>query len=136
VPKLEDEAIRELSRAREDATQDLKAAQFRLKVFLLRHDIRYTGRANWGLAPLRWLAEVVGSPPLAQHSAFQEYVRSVDTITERLSASSQNAKTQWRRGACLLSSTPYKCCAASRSQSPSPWWQNSATSPALITQAS
>jgi hypothetical protein len=46
VPKLEDEAIRELSRAREDATQDLKAAQFRLKVFLLRHDIRYTGRAN------------------------------------------------------------------------------------------
>jgi transposase len=83
VPKLEDQAIRELSRAREDATQDLKAAKFRLKAFLLRPDIRYTGRANWGPAPLRWLAEVVGSTP-AQHSVFQAYVRSVDTITERL----------------------------------------------------
>jgi transposase len=46
VPKLEDEAIRDLTRAREDAIEDLKAAKFRLKAFLLRHDIRYTGRAN------------------------------------------------------------------------------------------
>jgi transposase len=83
VPKLEDEAIRDLTRAREDATQDLKAAKFRLKAFLLRHDIRDTGRANWGPAPLRWLSEVVGSTP-AQPIVFQEYVRSVDTITERL----------------------------------------------------
>ena len=40
VPKVEDEAIRELCRAREDAIRDLKAAKFRLKAFLLRHDIR------------------------------------------------------------------------------------------------
>ena len=40
VPRIEDEAIRDLSRAREDALQDLKAAKFRLKAFLLRQDIR------------------------------------------------------------------------------------------------
>jgi transposase len=58
VPTVEDEARRDLSRAREDTLSDLKAAKFRLKAFLLRHDIRYTGRATWGPAPLRWLSEV------------------------------------------------------------------------------
>jgi transposase len=98
VPKLEDDAIRDLTRAREDATQDLKAAKFRLKAFLLRHDIRYTGRANWGPAHLRWLAEVVCSTP-AQQIVFQEYVRSVDTITERLQRLEQELQDQvasWR----------------------------------------
>jgi transposase len=46
VPKVEDEAIRDLTRAREDTLRDLKSAKFRLKAFWLRHDIRYTGRAN------------------------------------------------------------------------------------------
>jgi transposase len=39
VPKVEDEAIRDLTRAREDAISDLKDAKLRLKAFLLRHDI-------------------------------------------------------------------------------------------------
>jgi hypothetical protein len=40
VPAVQDDAIRDLSRAREDAIRDLKAAKFRLKAFLLRHDMR------------------------------------------------------------------------------------------------
>ena len=40
VPQVADEAIRDLSRAREDALRDLKTAKYRLKAFLLRHDIR------------------------------------------------------------------------------------------------
>ena len=98
VPKLEDDAIRDLTRARQDATQDLKAAKFRLKAFLLRHDIRYTGRANWGPAHLRWLAEGVCSTP-AQPIVFPEYGRSVDTITERLQRLEQALQDQvasWR----------------------------------------
>jgi len=55
VPQLEAEAIRDLSRAREDALRDLKAAKSRLKAFLLRQDIRYVGRATWNAAHLRWL---------------------------------------------------------------------------------
>jgi len=71
VPKVDDEAIRDLTRAREEVISDLKDATFRLKAFLLRQDIRYAGRANWGPAHLRWLAEVVCPTP-AQQIVFQE----------------------------------------------------------------
>jgi transposase len=40
VPTVEDEAMRDLTRAREDAISDRKDAKFRLKAFLLRQDIR------------------------------------------------------------------------------------------------
>src|SRR6266581_3979692 len=83
VPAIDDEAIRDLSRAREDTLRDLKAAKLRLKAFLLRHDIRYTGRANWSPAHLRWLSEVVCPTP-AQQIVFQEYVQTVNEQTERL----------------------------------------------------
>jgi transposase len=83
IPSVEDEAIRDVVRAREDVLKDLKAAKVRLKAFLLRQDIRYEGRANWGAAHLRWLAEVVCPTP-AQQIVFQEYVRAVSEQTERL----------------------------------------------------
>ena len=83
VPGIEDEAIRDLSRGREDAMRDLKATKYRLKAFLLRQDIRYEGRANWTAAHLRWLAEVV-CPTRAQQIVFQEYVRAVTEQHERL----------------------------------------------------
>jgi len=83
IPTVEDEALRDVVRAREDALKDLKAAKVRLKAFLLRQDIRYEGRATWGPAPLRWLATVVCPTP-AQQIVFQEYVRAVSDHTERL----------------------------------------------------
>jgi transposase len=98
VPQVEDEAIRDLSRAREDAIGDLKAAKLRLKAFLLRHDIRYTGRATWGPAHLRWLSEVVCPTP-AQQIVFQEYIRTVTEHTERLQRLEQELQDQvkaWR----------------------------------------
>jgi transposase len=51
VPTVDDEAMRDLTRAREDALSDCKDAKFRLKAFVLRHDIRYTGRASWNPGP-------------------------------------------------------------------------------------
>jgi len=98
VPKVEDEAMRALTRVREDTLSDLKAAQFRLKAFLLRHDIRYTGRANWRPAHLRWLSKVVCPTP-AQQIVFQEYVRAVQEHTERLQRLEQELQEQvnaWR----------------------------------------
>jgi transposase len=53
VPVVDDEAIRDLSRAREDTLRDLTVAKLRLKAFLLRRDSRYTDRANWSPAHLR-----------------------------------------------------------------------------------
>jgi transposase len=98
VPKVEAEAIRALTRAREDTMGDRKTAKFRLKAFLLRHDIRYPGRATWGPAHLRWLSEVVCPTP-AQQIVFQEYVRAVSEHTERRQRLEQELHDQvksWR----------------------------------------
>src|SRR6266540_3342582 len=98
VPAVEDEAIRDLSRAREDAIRDRKTAKLRLTAFLLRHDIRYTGRATWSPAHLRWLSEVVCPTP-AQPIVFQEYGRAVTEHTERLQRLEQALHAQvkvWR----------------------------------------
>ena len=98
VPKGEDEAIRDLTRAREDTISDLKDAKYRLQAFLLRHDIRYTGRATWGPAHLRWLSEVVCPTP-AQQIVFQEYVRAVSEHSDRLQHLDQELRehvTAWR----------------------------------------
>ena len=98
VPTGEDAAIRDLGRAREDALHALKAAKLRRKAFLLRQDMRYTGRATWGSAHLRWRSEVVCPTP-AQQIVFQEYVRAVTEQTERLARLEQALKAQgqtWR----------------------------------------
>jgi transposase len=99
VPRVEDGAIRDLSRAREDAIGALKAAKFRLKAFVLRHDIRATGYATWGPAHLRGLAEVVCATP-APPIVFQAYVRAVTEHTVRLQHLEQARREQvnaWRR---------------------------------------
>jgi len=83
VPSIEDEALRDLCRAREAAVVTLKAAKFRLKSFLLRLGLHYTGRADWNDAHLRYLAKVVCPTP-AQQIVFQESLRAVDEQVQRL----------------------------------------------------
>ena len=98
VPQVDDAAMRDLTRAREETLRDLKAAQFRLKAFLLRQDIRSIGCANGSPAHLRWLS-VVGCPTPAPHIVFQEYVRAVTEPTERLGRLAQERHDQdhtWR----------------------------------------
>jgi len=98
VPKVEDAASRDLTRAREDTIRALQSAKFRLKAFWLRHDIRYTGRATWDPAHLRWLSAVVcptPTPPIV----FQAYVRAVHEPTARLQRLEQALQDQlksWR----------------------------------------
>ena len=57
VPDELDEAIRDLTRARSDAVDDLRRAKQRLKAFLLRHGYRYSGRADWSEAHRRYLRD-------------------------------------------------------------------------------
>ena len=83
VPTIEDEAVRDLSRAREAAIGVLKDAKLRLKSFLLRQGLNYSGRANWNEAHLRYLAKVVCPTP-AQQIVFQESLRAVSEQTERV----------------------------------------------------
>ena len=53
-PDPEDEAIRDLARAREDAVNGRVQARHQFKGFLLRHDVRYKGKVI-ALGPLRRL---------------------------------------------------------------------------------
>ena len=71
VPKVAEEAVRELARVRADAMSDLTDAKVRLQAFLLRQAIRSVGRAHWGPAHRRWLSDV-GGPTPAQHIVLQE----------------------------------------------------------------
>jgi transposase len=83
VPRVEDEAIRDLCRARQDAIGCLKNARMRLKAMLLRLGLNYTGRANWTDAHRRYLAKVVCPTP-AQQIVFQEHVRAIDEQDQRV----------------------------------------------------
>lgn len=83
VPTVEDEAIRDLCRARDAARITLKDAKLRLKAFLLRLGLHYVGRADWNAAHKRYLAKVVCPTP-AQQIVFQEGVRAVDEQVDRL----------------------------------------------------
>jgi transposase len=99
VPSVEDESIRDLCRAREDSMSDLKSAKHRLKSFLLRHDIRYAGKANWNAAHLRWLADAVVLPTAAQRIVYQDYVRAITHLAERLAQIDQELEENvkgWR----------------------------------------
>jgi transposase len=71
VPTVDDEAIRDRTRARAETSSDLKDTTCRLNAFWLRPDRRSTGRATWSPAHLRWLSDVVCPTP-APHIVFQE----------------------------------------------------------------
>lgn len=83
VPAPEDEAIRDLSRIRERAMNDLKAAKYQLKAMLLRNHIQYAGTANWSLKHLRWLTELVLPYP-SQQLVLQELIQTVSERMARL----------------------------------------------------
>jgi transposase len=56
VPDAVHEAVRDLVRAREAASDDLRRKRQQLLSFLLRHGRIYTGGGHWTLAHQRWLA--------------------------------------------------------------------------------
>ena len=125
VPNVEDEAIRDLPRAREDTIRALKAAEFRRKAFWLRQDIRSAGRANGGPVHRRWLSAVV-CPTAAQHIVLQEDVRAMTSIPNASSVSHRPSQPRCQRGACLQWSRPSRPCGVCNAPWPSPWWPQSA----------
>ena len=82
VPREEDEAMRDLTRAREDANKALKTVRHQLNAFLLRYGKVYPGKASWTPSHLRWLSDVTLPHP-SQQIVLQEYIRAVTVGTER-----------------------------------------------------
>ena len=83
VPEPTDEAIRDLCRARTDAVDDLRRCRLRLKSFLLRHDYRYQGKANWSQPHMRYLRELVLPHP-AMKAILEEYLQGIDAAHQRV----------------------------------------------------
>ncbi|PRY68166.1 IS110 family transposase [Halomonas ventosae] len=83
VPTPEQEAIRDLTRAREDMKAiELKARQ-RLGAFLLRHGKVYAGKSKWTQAHFRWLEAVRFDTPV-QQIVLEEYVDAVKEAQRRV----------------------------------------------------
>ncbi len=98
IPDPADEAIRDLSRAREDAINSRTKARQQLKSFLLRHTVRYAGKTSWCKAHYRWLAEQSFGAAASQ-TAFTEYllaVQAADERVQRLSQALQDSIKGWR----------------------------------------
>ena len=89
VPDQEDEAVRDLIRARHNAMDDLRKARHRLKGFLLRLGFRYSGKSSWNDAHKRYLSGLVMPQP-PQQIAFQEYIHAIDDAGERLERLTQS----------------------------------------------
>jgi transposase len=66
VPGDEEEALRDLVRARETVRVDLMRSRHRLSKLLLRHDIRFDDGAAWTQRHRDWLATVTLEWPAAQ----------------------------------------------------------------------
>jgi len=88
IPDQEDEAIRDLIRARSAAVEDLRAVRNRLKGFLLRLGFRYTGRSSWSDAHKRYLSGLL-MPQAPQQIVFQECIHAIDDTTERVARLTQ-----------------------------------------------
>ena len=83
VPEPEDEAVRDLSRLRQTAMEDLKDAKYQLKAFLLRNNIQCKTKDNWSLKHLRWLTELILPTP-CQQIVLQEAIQKISERTNRL----------------------------------------------------
>ncbi|MHB8392154.1 MAG: IS110 family RNA-guided transposase [Acidobacteriaceae bacterium] len=85
VPDGAQEALRDLTRAREDMKHLQRQAKQRLLAFLLRHGRCYDGKSNWTQAHFRWLEEVKFEQPV-QQIVFQEYGDTVKAMSKRVDA--------------------------------------------------
>jgi len=83
IPQPEDEAIRDLARAREDAVNARTQARHQLKGFLLRHGLRYAAKTAWSKRFYRWLGTLAFDHPPTQIS-FTEYQLAVQAADERV----------------------------------------------------
>ncbi|MFB5188749.1 IS110 family transposase [Alicyclobacillus fastidiosus] len=84
VPNEENESLRDLVRAREDAVEDRTRARHRISKFLLRHNrILQTKLRAWGAMHRRWLDSLQWTDRREQ-VVFQEYLHHLDEIEGRL----------------------------------------------------
>ena len=81
-PTPEDEAVRDLARARDDAREDLQRCRHRLGKLLLRRGLHYVGR-NWTRAHRAWIDGVTWTHA-AERAVVDDYLLAIDHTEARL----------------------------------------------------
>jgi transposase len=95
VPTEEDEALRDLVRAREAVKEDELRAKHRLTKFLLRHDIRPPQEVgkNWSYKYRQWI-QTLKFTHSSSKVVFREYLHHLYEIQERLKRLEEEIKVQ------------------------------------------
>ena len=83
IPDVEDEAVRDACRGRTDAVDEVKRTKQQLMGFLLRNGYRYTGRAHWTEAHMRYLRELVMGHR-AQKMVLEEYLLRIEAASAQV----------------------------------------------------
>lgn len=97
IPEGVDEAVRDVCRARTDASQALGCAKQQLSMFLLRIGCRYDGKTNWTQAHMNYLRGIT-LPDKAHQIVLEEYIIAVDAgveRVERLAAHMEHVLERW-----------------------------------------
>lgn len=82
-PTPDEEAVRDLCRARDDAREDLQRCRHRLGKLLLRRGLHYSGR-NWTRAHRHWIESLAWAQP-AERVVVADYLLAIDHVDARLS---------------------------------------------------
>lgn len=85
VPDEEQEAMRDLTRGREDMKELERHTRQRLGGFLLRHGKIYREKSKWTQSHFRWLEGIKFEIPV-QQIVFQEYVDAIKQAQQRVAA--------------------------------------------------
>lgn len=107
VPGRDEEALRDLVRAREDLRGDLMRARHRLSKLLLRHGIRYEGKGRHWTEPHRsWLAKLELDQLPAQ-ATLTDYRGAIEALVHRRSELERLIEaaipgSAWQREVALL----------------------------------
>jgi transposase len=81
-PTPEDEAVRDLARARDDAREDLQRCRHRLGKLLLRRGLHFSGR-NWTRAHRQWIDTLTWTYA-AERAVVDDYLLAIDHTEARL----------------------------------------------------
>jgi transposase len=92
VPDPRHEAMRDLSRARQAAVEDLRSKRQQVSAFLLRQGVHFTGKKTWTKTHMSWLASQKLEYP-EQRIAFEEMLLAVRQAEERIERLEQAIRT-------------------------------------------
>lgn len=88
-PTVDEEAVRDLSRCREDAQRDLVRSRHRLSKFLLRRGLIFRSGCHWTQRHHTWLNKLTFDRP-ADRIVFEDYLLAVEQHAARVSALDQH----------------------------------------------